>query len=342
MMHREPTRRAHRTGNLGPRPLLPTAAIAAAAALAGGCGDGPTEPEVARFSEAITFGELQDRVAQAAAQNRPSRIEVEVRPGSDVAEEVELEEEEKAGDEEELEGRAAGFVDATCPAGSLRLALGAFEVVVAFDGATEFEAETSASEEITCQEFVDRIQQALAEGRTPRVEAERPPRDPPQGPEDPTFVASALEIEDDEDEDEDEIEINIDADNLGGSADGTLGTIRVLGLEFRVTAATEVEAELDVDRVEFEGAVACASIDLGENAFSLDDGTVVRIVAETEVEVDLNGGDVAGSLEDVRAACDAGLAVEAEGEGVVVGEDPLTLEATEVEFEVEDEAGDGD
>ncbi|MFQ5678342.1 MAG: hypothetical protein ACE5HP_02675 [Gemmatimonadota bacterium] len=315
--------------------LASVAALATVGFVAGGCGEmDSTGPAPVQFSEQITFETFQQRVTGVGE----SRVEIELPPGSAIADEVELEESQDVLDDEEIEGRAIGLPGATCPAGTVTLAVGAFQVDVDFTAGTEFEAEGSGSDDITCQEFRDAVEAALANGQEPRVEAERPPPATPQDPDDPSFSARELKLDEDEEpDDEDEIEINIDADNLEEGAGGAIGVIRVLGMEIQIGPGTEIEAEAELGEVDFEGIVDCGTIDLADDTFVLTNGTVIRIVAGTEVEVDLNGEDGPGTLQDVQDACDAGLMVEAEGEGVVESTDPLTIVATEVEFEEEDE-----
>lgn len=87
----------------------------------------------------------------------------------------------------------------------------------------------------------------------------------------------------------------------------------------------EKEAEVEV-----EGAVSSA--DAAAGTFTLDDGTTVRIVGETEIEGDfLSLADVADALLD-------GAVVEAEVEGELEA-DGTTVRAAKVEFETEDDEG---
>lgn len=321
------------------QPASALAALTAASLLIGGCGDGePTGPEGAQFSRRITFEELDGMVRGA---DGASRVEIELFPGSTIAEEVELQEPEDVfEEEEEVEGQAFGFPSDDCDAGTLTLVVGGFEVDVDFDRSTRFEADDS-SERITCDEFVARVQQDLGEGRRPDIEAERPPKIPPQAPGDPSFFATELELEDEQgsgdDGSDNEIEINIDGDNLEPGPGPGDGLIRVLGLEIEVRGGvTEIEAKEVAGEVEFEGIVDCERVDPVEGTFSLTGGRIIRIVASTEIEVDADDEDELGSLEEVEDACKAGLVVEAEGEGVAELTDPLTLFAIEVEFEIED------
>ncbi len=287
-----------------------------------GAGDGlPTA-----FSRAITLTELDSILAGG-----PARVEIKLINGSLVAREVEVKEREDMSDKEEIESRITA-IDA---AGNVTLALGG--LVVGFDAGTQFEAEDG--EHLTMQEFVTRVQDALAAGENPPVEAKRNPADAPQDPGDATFLATKLELDDEADEDE--IEINVDGDNYANSTtqppDAFL-TVLGLAIELDVSGGvTEIESEIEDDRdeTEFEGLVKSVS----GSSFTLTDGTVVNIVDDTEIEQS-DDHDELGSLAEVEQALAAGFVVEAEGEGVVIGSNPLTISASEVEFEIEDEDDD--
>ncbi len=279
-------------------------------------GAGPTQ-----FARAITVGEFDSLLA-----NGPTRVEIELYPGSLVAREVEAEETEDLTDEEKIESR----ITAIDPAGNITLALGG--LVVTFDGATDFESDDG---HLTMQQFIDRVEAALATGVQPAVEAKRPPPDQPQDPNDATFHAGELDL--DHDADEDEIEMNVDADNISGvSATSPDAILTVLGLAIEIDVSggrTELESEIEDDRLEseFEGDVASVSGSL----VTLTDGTVIEIVVGTEIEQADDEGEL-GSLAAVEAALAAGLVVEADGEGVVTATSPRTITASEIEFEIDD------
>ena len=302
------------------------------AALFAGCsGDNVTGPGTGgglptQFSRAITLTELDSILASG-----PTRVEIKLINGSLVAREVEVKEAGDLRDKEEIESR----ITAIDPAGNVTLALGG--LVVDFDGGTDFEAEDG--QHLTMQEFVTRVQDALAAGQNPPVEAKRNPADTPQDPGDATFLASKLELDDEADEDE--IEINVDGDNYANTTtpppDAIL-TVLGLAIELDVSGGvTEIEAEIDDDRdeAEFEGLVESVT----GSSFTLMDGTVVEIVDDTEIE-DSDDSDELGSLAEVEQALAMGFLVEAEGEGVVTGSNPLTITASKVEFEIEDDDDD--
>jgi len=301
------------------------------AVLFAACGDSATGPGgtggfPTQFSQAITLPELDSILTDG-----PTRVEIKLVNGSLVAREVEVKEAEELRDKEEIESR----ITAIDPAGTVTLALGG--LVVGFDGNTQFEAEDG--QHLTMQEFITRVQDALAAGEHPPVEAERRPADTPQDPGDATFLASELELDDEADEDE--IEINVDGDNFATNTppppDAIL-TVLGLAIELDVTGGvTEIESEIDDDmnETEFEGMVTSVS----GSSFTLTDGTVVNIVDDTEIEQS-DDADELGSLAEVERALAAGFLVEAEGEGIATGSNPLTITASEVEFEIEDEDDD--
>lgn len=311
-------------------------ALAVVAGTLAACDGGPTAPGAGgdvTFSRQITTAELEESLG---AETR--RVEIEVSPDGLVAREVKLEEREEIDDEEKVESPVTA-VEASGGAGTLTLALG--DLRIDFDGATRFEVEgADGGEDVSLEQFVERLETALAEGRQPFVEAERIPPAEPQAPDDATFLAGKLELEDPDDDLE--IEMNVDGDNLElNDAPPPQAWITVLGLRLEiregVTELVEKE-ERPEEGAEFEALVA--SVDVGAGTVALEDGTVVRIVAGTRIEDD--DDEELGSLQEVADALAAGQAVEAEGEGIVESLDPRTVVASEVEFELEDDAGDVD
>jgi hypothetical protein len=318
-------RRAGRTG-------LALAAVVLSAAVWAGCDRGTTatgpSPTTGptQFSERITLPELRERLLQG-----PVRLEIEVLPGGLVAREVEIEDPEDLFDDEKVESRIAAIDDAV---GAVTLALGG--LVVTYTDATRFRDE---GRDLTRAEFVARVRAALDAGMRPPVEAKRRPAPEPQAPDDPAFVA--LELRLDDEADEPRIEINADGDNLVvNDAPPPDAWVAVLGLRIEIRAGvTELEAKrAEVGgRVEFEGRVA--AVNPGAGTLTLADGTVIRIVAGTEIE-DADDEDELGSLDAVAQALAAGLPVEAEGKGVLESATPRTIVAIEIEFELEDDVED--
>jgi predicted RNA-binding protein len=113
--------------------------------------------------------------------------------------------------------------------------------------------------------------------------------------------------------------------------------------EPRVLAAIAVVFEVAPPPMEdFEGVVA--SVDLDDSTVTLegDRRITIRITGETQfrttteddVSVAANPPQLLGSLEEVAAAVDEGHTVVAAGIGIVVQEDPLTIEAKKIVFVV--------
>lgn len=308
---------------------LPFTVLAAALA---GCDGGPTAPganDAITFSRQITTAELGESL-----DSGPRRVEIKVAPDGLEARKVELEEPEELNDEEKVESPVTA-VEAGGGAGTLTLALG--DLRVGFDGTTRFEVEGDDGDgDVSLEQFVERLEAVLAEGRQPFVEAERNPPAEPQAPDDATFFAGKLELE--EPDDDRKIEMNVDRDNLElNDAPPPAAWITVLGLRIEIReGVTELEEKEDrpEEGAEFESLVA--TVDPGANTFTLEDGTVVRVVTGTQIEED-DDEDELGSLQEVADALAAGQPVEAEGEGIVESLDPRTVVASEVEFEVEDE-----
>ena len=312
--------------------LLGLAALGMLAA----CNDGPIEPGSANAPDGVQFSReiTLPRFVEALGEG-PRRIEVKLHRDGLVAREVEIEEDDDRSDDEKIESRVVGIDDG---GGTVALRLGG--LVIDFDDATEFRAENRTA--LTRAEFVARVEAALADGREPPVEVKRRAPAGPQDPDDASFLARELELDDEADEPE--IEINVDADNLVvNDAPPPDAWIAVLGLmiELRVSEGiTELEEENDDDRGEtdFEGLVT--AVDLERDAFTLDDGTIVRLVAGTEIDFDADDEEELGSLQEVADAIAAGAFVEADGKGVVETVAPRVVIAIEVEFEIEDDFDD--
>ncbi len=286
------------------------------------------------FSRRITFDEFNQTLATGA-----SRLEIELQGA--VAREVEIEEAENVGDEESVEAAALRFEGLeTSPAcrGTIVLAP---SFMIQFDGATtQFEGDHQG--DLTCAQFVERVQAALAAGGSPVVEAKRPAPADPQAPGTATFAATRLQIENGNGSGKAEVDINVDADNLlacstlGTPPAGCVGVIQVFNVSIALDGGTELESAIehdDMDDAEFEGvvmAVAREGTSCTLGSVTLADGTVVRLVAETE----LKEGDLC-AVEAALAV--AGTVVEADGKGLVSGDTPRTILASEVEFEREED-----
>ena len=298
-----------------------------------GCGDESlTVPEVqdpgtAGFAESISFTELQ------SASSSPLRIEVELLSGAPplVARELEVEEPAEVGHHEKIESRVLGIRRGAADA-TLVLELGGLEVEVG--SGTRMRGEGGAGD-LPFDAALDRLQAALDAGRLPPVEAKRPPPSQPQSPNDPSFFATELRINDESSNPE--LELNVDGDNFDLDAASGRGTLTVLGLGIELDVAggrTELErkAEEASGEVEFEGLVTVAHPSAGR--VTLAGGLEIRIVEGTEIETGSSGDKHLRSVAAVAEALAAGHTVEAEGEGVE--EAAGVLMATKVEFEIEE------
>jgi hypothetical protein len=78
------------------------------------------------------------------------------------------------------------------------------------------------------------------------------------------------------------------------------------------------------------------SVNPGDSTAVLDDGTVLHLVAGTEMEdADEHDGNAGlGSLADVQTALAAGQSVVARGEGLLTATNPRTLAVIEIHFRV--------
>jgi len=193
---------------------------------------------------------------------------------------------------------------------------------------------------LTLADFVARVQAEIAAGHNPTLRASRQPPASPQAPDDGSFLAGELKL--DEGNNHSVIELNIAAANLVTNAtpppDGFLKLLGV-SLELRLTDGTtrlkQENPDLEGER-EFEGTVK--SVDQTAKTVTLQEGTIIRIVAGTELDArEGDDDDHLATLAAVQDALTAGKTVKAEGRGLVDSTNPLTLDAIRVEFEVEGE-----
>jgi hypothetical protein len=262
---------------------------------------------------------------QALTRGGVSRIEIELFPGELVAREVHVE----ADDAEE---KIVSRVTAIDPAqGALTLELG--ELIVSYGAATRFRTETESHASRAAWEAL--VQAQIAAGGRPLIEARRNPADTPQSPDDPSFTAADLRLEDESDERK--IEIYVDEDNLvSGGASAVV--LRVLGLSITVNDRTRLGpddngggGQPSGDSVEFEMGVA--AVDAAAGTLTLSNGTVVRVTAGTAISPE---GDLL-TLETAAAAVGQGRPVRAEGRGAVESQgSPVVIVAGSLKLEVDD------
>ncbi len=325
------------------RKLLPLLAIAGAFFTAA-CSDTTSPGAPPQFSKQITFTNLQDAL-QGLPANGAARVKIELPPSGLIAREVKVKDPQEVNQQERVESRITDLVLNTAgDQGTLTLEPG---FKVSFTKDTKFEANDTR---LTFQQFVDRVNAALAQN--PKVflpvEAERSPADVLR-PGD-AFPAAKLELGDEVGGPE--LQINITSTNLVavGSGDcqsslsSTLqGCLEVLGLTIGIDATTELQAMLPgVVETKFDGIVDCQTLKITsphEGSFSLvGQNTTIEIVSTTKIEFESGDDETVADLSAVKMACDANppQTVRAEGEGVP-GATAGTIEATELEFKVEDQ-----
>jgi len=317
---------------------IPLALVLSAAATAtAACGDATTGPtDTAALSHEISSGELGQ-----ALDTAPARIEIKLERGTLVAREVELKTADEMADEEYVRGLVTA-VSASGGAGTLTFEMGGLAVTFASSARFRADQDDDGDGDITMDEFVTRIEDALAAGVQPSVRAKRPPAAEPQAPDDATFAATDLRIRDRVESPT--IELNVDADNFEASdAPPPEAWLHVLGLTIEIRSTTEIESD-DDDRDETEVKGVVASVDVAGGSVTLTNGTVILVpdAGAFDDDGDDDDGEHLTSLQAVADALAAGQAVEAEADGAVQSTNPLTILAHEVEFEVEDGRDDED
>jgi hypothetical protein len=279
----------------------------------------PSDPEGSTSTSAAAT------VDSALGGGGVSRIEIELFPGELVAREVHVE----ADDAEE---KIVSRVTAIDPAqGTLTLELGG--LTISYSAGTRFrtESESQGSRE----PWEAQVQGEIAAGRRPLVEARRNPAAAPQSPDDPSFTATDLRLENETDEPK--IEIYVDGDNLVGG-DASEVVLRVLGLSITVNDRTRLgpddnggAGQPSGNSVEFEMGVA--AVDVAAGTLTLSSGTVVRVTAATAISPE---GDLM-TLESTAAAVAGGRPVRAEGRGSVESSgSPVVIVASSLKIEVDD------
>jgi hypothetical protein len=289
-----------------------------------------------QFSRSISIPD-----AQSLLQTGPTRVEVRVIPGTLTARRVELEESDEMSRPEVIRSRVTAVTAGTDTA-TFTLELGGLQI--AANGSTSIrhrDGDDHASQSaVTLADVVALVQAEIAAGHNPTLTASRQPPSAPQAPDDGSFLAAELRL--DEGNSHSVIKLNIAAANLvANPTPPPDGFLKLLGLslELRLSDGTtrlkQENPELEGVR-EFEGLVQ--SVDLTAQSVTLTDGTIIRIVAGTEFETrEGDEDDHLTSLAAVQDALTARKTVEAEGRGLVDSTSPLTLDAIRIEFEVEGE-----
>ncbi len=319
MLKRLPTPRRRTFG--GARALF-------AVLLLAGCDQNSTDPQLATPAQFSRDGSISD--LQNSLKTGTARVEVSIIPGGLVARRVEIEQAKEIAKPEEVRGQITA-------------------IKIAFDSSTSFHPRLSPSNpegtaghghhgKPTVADFVTRIQAQLAAGHHAGVTARRNPAAQPQAPDDASFTASELQF--DGGADHPFVALNVSAASLTTNpAPPPDAWLKLLGfqLELRVSDRS-TQLKIENPRLQgvrgFEGIVQ--AVDQTGGTVTLKDGTIIRIVAGTELEPKAGPDDNRlTSLADVAAALAAGKTVGAEGKGLVDATSPLTLDAIKIEFEVE-------
>ena len=302
--------------------FIPSLSALVTATAAAACSSGarlPSDPEGGASTSAVVA------VDSALGSGRVSRIEIELFPGELVAREVHVE----ADDAEE---KLVSQVTAIDPAeGTLTLELGG--LTISYGAGTRFRTESESPQSREAWEA--QVQGEITAGRRPLVEARRNPGDTPQSPDDPSFTATDLRLENETDEPK--IEIYVDGDNLVGG-DASEVVLRVLGLSIAVNDRTRLGPDdgggadqPSGTSVEFEMGVA--AVDAAAGTLTLSNETVVRVTAATAISPE---GDLI-TLESTAAAVAEGRPVRAEGRGAVESSgSPVVIVASSLKIEVDD------
>jgi hypothetical protein len=311
----------------------------AGAVLVSACSDAASPGSPAQFSSQISIADLTNHL-QGLAASEAARVELELPATGTVAREVKLKTVQEVDDEDQVESQITALA-LTADGGTLTLAPG---FGVTFSASTQFEA---AGVELTMQQFLDRVNGALAQvpPMLLPVEAKRTPVNPlALGPGDP-LPAAKLELK--SVPRLPQVEVNVTQDNLvspgGPDCDAALlGCVKVLGLTIGIDASTELKENHEgIEEAEFEGVLDCATLTVAgprQGSFTLPNGTVIQLdPAVVSIEAKDGHDGKLGDLAAVQAACTAGQKVKTEGEGVQIADNPVTFSATKVEFEVEDE-----
>jgi hypothetical protein len=305
---------------------------------------GPRSLVPAQFSRTVSLPDVQTQLLTG-----PARVEVSVIPGTLTARRVEIEEPDQLTKPERVRSRVTAITAGTDTA-TLTLELGGLQIAV--NGSTKLRPDDGDGEHATTMatdasassmalaDFVARIQADLAAGRSPAVKATRQPPAQPQAPDDGSFLAATLQL--DEGNNHPLIQVNVSAANLTTNPtpppDASLKLLGV-SLALRVSDGTtrlRVETPEARGAEEFHGVVQ--SVDQTAQTVTLMDGTIIRIVAGTEFEAkEGDRDDHLTSLPAVQDALTAGKTVKAEGRGLTDSTNPLTIDAIRIEFEVEGE-----
>jgi hypothetical protein len=264
---------------------------------------------------------------------------VRVIPGTLVARRVELEDSKDMTRPEVVRSRVTG-VTAGTDAATFTLELGGLQIAANGSTMIRHGDDHALPSATTLADFVALVPADIAAGHNPTLSASRQPATAPQAPDDGSFLAAELKL--DEGNSHSVIQLNIAAANLvTNPTPPPDGFLKLLGvsLELRLSDGTtklkQENPELEGVR-EFEGLVQ--SVDLTAQTVTLKGGRIIRIVAGTEFDGrEGDADDHLTSLAAVQDALTAGKTVKAEGRALADSTNPLTLDAIHIEFEVRGE-----
>jgi hypothetical protein len=315
-------------GNKVRKRALPLALVGGLLGL-GACTDVPGPEQFTNLESFASDINMLDFSANLDAE--AVRVVVTLYPERLVAREVAVKAPEAARDEERIHARVVGLEET---ATGWLLPLNIQGLAVAFTSNTRFAARDHDGE-LDLETFLARIRAALAEGHHPAVVGVRAPPDAPQAPDDPEFVAAKIVLVG---EGEGRIlALNVDKDNLirneSPPPDGWIAALNIL-IDLRITEGlTRIKKERDdIPTTRFEGVVR--EVDLDNRTFTLENGVVVREVDGTVIKYETGDRHRLPSLEAVARAIREGHKVVAAGVAIVEREDPLTLIAIAVVFEI--------
>ena len=283
----------------------------------------------AQFSQSISLSQAEISLSGA------TRVNVEVAPDSLVARRVEIQDADDLNNPEVIHAAVTALGIGSDGVDTLTLALGGIQVT--FNASTNFhglDAQDNDSTATAMATFVSRVQAALAAGHQPGVEAARPAPATPQSPTDATFLAAELLLDDAGTVPF--VSMNVTSANLLSNAtpppDGWLELLEVkIALELS-TGATKLLEENSVLHGVRPFKARVDSVNTTAGTVSLMNGTVLKIVAGTEIRVEPKDLNVLSSLPAVQAALAQGDTVRAEGTALEVTTDPDTLAVVRVEF----------
>jgi hypothetical protein len=297
------------------------------------------------FSRTISLPDVQQKI-----DSGPTRVRIVLADTGLLALRLQVLQPSKNGRPEGVEGPVKD-ITSSGTGGTVTLSIGS-GLAISFDGSTKFTSNGDVDGDdhdrdhdhrpaMTESTFVARVKEALAAGRHVSIEAHRAVPATPQAPGDATFLASHLHMDDGHEHAR--IEMMVAAANFQtNSSPPPDAWITVLGLKIAIDVKdgiTKLEGHTEHTEGELDFRGTVKSVDVTGNTVTLADGTVLKIVAGTEIETsgdedDDHDAHTLASLAAVKAAVDSGKTVIARGEGVLETATPRTIDVIEVRFAI--------